>query len=90
MLEAPPAWNDVPDLMMEAEEGRILPKAAVKRKREVVARGRRKQQRDEEISLEKHEHSPMVSRRTRNSAGFYSEHWDDLQQQDDECQVPDK
>ena len=42
MLEAPPAWNDVPDLMMEAEEGRILPKAAVKRKREEVARGRRK------------------------------------------------
>ena len=46
MLEAPPAWSKVPDLMMETEGGRIIPIAATKRKRDEVARGRRKQQRE--------------------------------------------
>ena len=35
-------------------------------------------------------HSPRVSRRTQNPAGFYSEDWDELQQEDDEWQVPGK
>ena len=46
--------------------------------------------REDNITLEKCEHSPTVSRRTQNQAGFYAEDWDELQQEDDEWQVPDK
>ena len=30
MLEAPPVWNEVPALMMEVEDGRMMTEAAVK------------------------------------------------------------
>ena len=43
MLFAPPAWNEVPNLMMEAKDGKMIPEAATKRKREEVAWRRRKQ-----------------------------------------------
>ena len=86
MLEAP----QVPNPMMEIEEGRMMPEAAVKQKKEEVAQGRWKWRRDEEIRSEKHEHSPTVSWRTRIPAGFYSEDWDELQQEDYKWQVPDK
>ena len=72
--------------MMETEDGRMIPEAATKRKRDEVACGRR----EDDIRPEKREHSPTVSRRTRNPAGFYSEDWDEIQQEDDEWQVPDK
>ena len=90
MLEVPPAWNVVPDLMMEVEEGRMITEAAIKGKRDEVARGWRKPQREEEIQQEKREHSPTVSLRSRNPAGFYSEDWDELQQEEYEWQAPDK
>ena len=59
-LDAPPAWNEVPDLMMEAEDGMMILKAATKRKREgeEVAWWPRKRQREDEIRAEKCEHSP--------------------------------
>ena len=78
MLDAPPAWNEVPDLMMETEDGRMIPEAAMKRKRDEVAQWQRKRQREEDIRPEKHEHSPTVSRRTRNPTGFYSKDWDEV------------
>ena len=34
MLEAPPVWNVVPDLMMEVEDGRMKPEAAIKQRRD--------------------------------------------------------
>ena len=43
LLNALPAWNEVPDLIMEAEDGRMIPEASTKRKREEVALGQRKQ-----------------------------------------------
>ena len=46
--------------------------------------------RENDICTEKREHSPSTSKRTRNPEGFYSENWDDDQQEEDECQVPDK
>ena len=64
ILDAPPAWNEVPDLMMETEYGRMIQEAAIKRKRDEVACGWRKQQREDDIRPEKHEHSPMVSQST--------------------------
>ena len=90
MLEVPLALNEVPDLIMEAEEGRMVTEAATKRKRDKVACGLRKRLREDNIRREKCEHFPMVSWRTKNPAGFHSEDWDDLQQEEDEWQMPDK
>ena len=76
MLEVPPEWNAVPDLIMEDEEGMMIMELDTKKKRAEVAGGQRKQQKEDDIRLEKHEHSRTVSRGTRNPAGFYSEDWD--------------
>ena len=45
---------------------------------------------EDDLHPEKRKHSPMVSRRTQNPAGFYSEDWDELQPEEDEWQIPDK
>ena len=76
--------------MMEDKD--VLPEAegSTKRKRDEVARGRRKRQKEDDIRPEKPGHSHIVSLRTQNSEGFYSEDWDEVQQEDDECQAPDK
>ena len=37
MLQVPPAWNEVPDLMMEDEDGMMIKEADTKRKRDEVA-----------------------------------------------------
>ena len=50
MLKVPPEWNEVPDLMMETEEGRII--AETLRKRDEVAPGWRKRGREDEICPE--------------------------------------
>ena len=52
MLDTPPAWNKVPDLMMEAEDGKMTLEAATKQKRDEVALWRRKQKREDEIGPE--------------------------------------
>ena len=38
VLAAPPVWYEVSDLMMEVEDGRMMPEAAVKQRRDEVAR----------------------------------------------------
>ena len=58
MLELPPVWNDVQDLLMEDEEmmsGEIRPG---KRVRDEPSRGRRKRRNEEDIRADKREHSP--------------------------------
>ena len=90
MLDAPPAWNEVPDLMIETKGDRMIPEAVTNQKRDKVALGWRKQWREDNIRPEKCEHSHRVSRRTCNPAGFFSEEWDKLQQEYDDWQVPDK
>ena len=58
MLELPPVWNDVQDLLMEDEvmmSGEIRPG---KRVRDEPSRGRRKQRNEEGIRADKREHSP--------------------------------
>ena len=42
------------------------------------------------IRPEKCKHFPTVSRRTHNPTVFYSEEWDQLQQEDNEWQMLDK
>ena len=88
VLEVPPEWNAVPDLIMEDDEDLMITKTDTKQKRDEVAQGRRKRRKEDDIS--KCEDSPTVCRRTRNPAGFYSEDWDELQEEEDEWQMPDK
>ena len=71
---------------METKDGRMITEAVSKQKKDEVARGQRKRRREDYIRPEKHEHSPMVSQRTQNPAGFYSGDWDVLQQEDDKWQ----
>ena len=42
MLEVPPAWNEVPDLLMAGKDGMLIKEADTKHKRDEVAWGRRK------------------------------------------------
>ena len=79
MLEVPPQWNEVPDLMMEEED--VLTKAtgSIKRRRDEISRGWKKQRKEDNIWLKKQGHSPTVSRRIQNPEGFYSEDWDEDQ-----------
>ena len=60
MLDPPQAWNEVPYLMMETEDGRMIPDTATKQKRYEVARGQRKQWKEDKIRQEKCEHSPRL------------------------------
>ena len=75
---------------MEDKEGMMITETDTKPKRDEVAGGRRKRWKEDDICPEKHEHSPMVSRSIQNPAGFYSEDWDEFQQEEDEWQTPDK
>ena len=64
MSEIPPEWNAVPDMIMEDKEELMITQTDNKRKRHKEAQGCRKQLKEDDIFLEKSEHSPMVSRRT--------------------------
>ena len=90
MLKAPPEWNEVPDLMMEAKN--VLPEAAesTKRKQDEVTLGRRKRRKEDDIPSEKGGHLPTVSWKIQNPEGFYFEDWNEVQQEEDEWQAPDK
>ena len=90
MLEVPPEWNEIPDMMMEDEDALPEAEGSTKWKRDEVAKRRRKQQKEDDIRPEKRGHSPTVSRRTQNIQGFYSENWNEVQQEGDEWQAPDK
>ena len=70
--------------MMEDKDIQPVTEAAVKQKIHEVTWGRRKQRKEDDINPEKHEHSPTVSWRTRNSEGFCSEDWNEALQEEDE------
>ena len=61
MLENPPEWNKVPDLIME--DGDILPEdmRLDKRRSDEISRGQRKQRKEDNIRAKKQEYSPTVS-----------------------------
>ena len=90
MLDRPPEWNEVKDLLWE--DGDIFPEGLrpEKRMRDEISRGRRKQRKEEDIRAEKQERSPTLSCRLRNPEGFYSKDWDEDKQEEDEWQIPDK
>ena len=74
------------------EDGEILKENTrpEKRRREEISWGQRKRRKEDDIPAEKQEHSPSVLKRMGNPEGFYSENWDDEQQEEDNWQVPDK
>ena len=71
------------DVLLEAE-------GYTKLKRDEVALGLRKRQKEDDIRPEKCVQSPTASWRTKNPEGFYSEDWNEVHQEEDEWQVPDK
>ena len=75
---------------MEDEDVRSVTEGAAKRKIDEVAQGQRKPQKEYDICPEKCEHWPTVSRRRRNTEGFFSEGWIEVQQEVDEWQTTDK
>ena len=75
---------------MEDEEIPAVNMQSEKRRRDEVARGRRKLRKEDDIRLEKREHSPSTQRRKLDSEGFYSEDWDEDSQEGEEWQVPEK
>ena len=52
-LEAPPGWNEVEDLIMDDGDILVENMKPEKRRRDEVARGRRKQRKEDDIHVEK-------------------------------------
>ena len=90
MLELPPGWNDMQDLIMDGGDMISEDLRPEKRKREEISRGRRKHRHEEDLRGDKHEHSPTESRRVHHPQGFYSEEWDKDLQDEDDYQALDK
>ena len=90
MLDIPPEWNEVKDLILE--DGDIFSEnmRPEKRMRDEISQGQRKRRKEDNIHAEKQEHSPTLSCRMGNPEGFYSEDWDEDKQEEDEWQIPDK
>ena len=90
MLELRPVWNKEQDIILDDVDilpGDLRPE---KRKREEISRGRRKRRHEEDIRVDKREHSPRESRRVHHPKGFYSEEFNKDQQEEDDYQSPDK
>ena len=75
--------NEVSDLRLEAEEFLQEAEGYTKRKKDEVALGRIKRQKEDEIQPEKSLHLPSASQRTHNPERFYLEDWDEVQQEED-------
>ena len=86
MLEVPPEWNEVADLMMEDEASMMITEAATKGKKlEGGGKGRRKMISDQRnVNI-----LPRYLGEHENPAGFYSEDWDEFQQKEmnGRCQI---
>ena len=89
MLDNPSEWNEVEDLVWEGGDiwKDMRPE---KRRRDEISRGWRKRRKEDDIRIEKQEHSPTLSWRLRNPEGFFSEGWDEEKHEEDEWQIPDK
>ena len=90
MLDIPPEWNEVEDLILEDRDILSENMRPEKRMRDEISQGQRKWRKEDNIGAEKREQSPAVSWRMRNPEGFYSKDWDEDKQEEDEWQTPDK
>ena len=90
MLELPPVWNEVQDLLMEDETMLPVDIRPGKRVRDEPARGRRKRRNEEDIRADKRAHSPRETRQNHHPHGYYEEDWINDQQAEDDYQHPEK
>ena len=90
MLEVFPEGNEVSNLRMEDDNFLLKAEGHTKQKRDEVALGQRKRQKEDDIRQEKCLHLVAASWRTQNPEGFYSEDWNEVQQEEDEWQAPAK
>ena len=90
MLEEFLKGNVVSNLRLGDEDFLLEAEGYTKQKREEVALGRIKQQKEDDIRPKKSLHQPSTSWRTHNPERFYSEDWNEVQQEEDEWQAPDK
>ena len=90
MLELPPVWNEVQDLLMD--DGEVISEEfrPGKRSRDEAARGRRKRRNEDDIRADKRVHSATEPRRIHHPQGFYDEDWIEDQQAEEDYQKPDK
>ena len=87
MLDIPPEWNEVKDLILEDRDILSENMRPEKRMRDEISRSRRKRRKEDDIHAGKREHSPTESGWMQNPEGFYSEDWDEDKQE--EGQIPD-
>ena len=90
MLELPPVWNKVQDIILDDVDMLPVDLRLEKRKRVEISRGRRKQRNEEDIRPDKREHSLTESRRIHHPQGFFGEDWNEDQQEENDYQTPDK
>ena len=76
--------DEVSNLRLEDEDLLLEAEGYTKGKKDEVALGRIKRQKEDEIRPEKSFHLPSASRRTHNPERFYSEDWNEVQQEEEE------
>ena len=81
--------DEVSDLRLEDEDLLREAEGDTKRKKDAVALGRIKRQKEDEIRPERSLHLPSASRRAHDPERFYSEDWNEVQQEGEEWQLPD-
>ena len=82
--------DEVSNLRLEDEDLLLEAEGYTKGKKDEVALGRIKRQKEDEIRPEKSLYLPSSSRRTHNPEGFYSDDWNEVQREEEEWQAPDE
>ena len=82
--------DEVSNLRLEDEDLLGEAKRDTKRKKDAVALGQIKRQTEDEIRPERSLHLPSASRRAHGPERFYSEDWNEFQQEGEEWQLADE
>ena len=82
--------NEVSKLGLDNEDFLLEAEGYTKWKKDEVALGRIKRQKENEIRPEKSLHLPSASMRTHNPERFYSDDWNEVKQEEEEWQEPDE
>ena len=80
--------DKVSDLRLKDEDLLCEAEGDTKRKKDAVALGRIKREKEDEIPPERSFHLPSASQRTDNPERFYSEDRNEVQQEEEEWQLP--
>ena len=80
--------DNISDLRLEEEDLLHEAEGDTERKKDTVAMGRIKRQKEDEIQLERSLYLPLASRSAHDPERFYSEDWNKVQQEGKEWQLP--